>query len=41
MGVPEHLTAIIKSLYTNQEAAVKTKHGTKHTAIGKHQIQTV
>ena len=27
MGVPEHLTVIIKSLYTNQEAAVRTEHG--------------
>jgi hypothetical protein len=26
MGVPEHLT-VIKSLYTNQEAAVRTEHG--------------
>jgi len=26
-GVPEHLIAFIKSLYTKQEAAVKTKYG--------------
>ena len=27
MGVPEHLTVIIKNLYTNQQAAVRTEHG--------------
>jgi RNA-binding protein YlmH len=27
MGVPENLIALIKSLYTNQEAAVKTEYG--------------
>jgi len=27
MGVPEHLIALIKSLYTNQEAAVRTEYG--------------
>ena len=27
MGVPDHLIAIIKSLYTNQEAAVRTEYG--------------
>jgi hypothetical protein len=27
MGGPEHLIALIRSLYTNQEAAVKTEYG--------------
>ena len=27
MEVPEHLIVIIKSMYTNQEAAVRTEHG--------------
>jgi hypothetical protein len=27
MGVTQHLIALIKSLYTNQEAAVKTEYG--------------
>jgi hypothetical protein len=27
MGEPEYLIALIKSLYTNQEAAVKTEYG--------------
>jgi hypothetical protein len=29
MGVPEHLTVLIKSLYMKQEAAVKTEYGNK------------
>jgi hypothetical protein len=27
MGVPEHRMVLIKSLYTKQEAAVKTEYG--------------
>ena len=27
MGVPEHLIALIKSLYVNQEAAARTEYG--------------
>jgi hypothetical protein len=29
MGVPEHLTVLLKSLYTKQEAAVRTEYGNK------------
>ena len=28
MGIPEHLTFLLRNLYTGQEAAVKTGHGT-------------
>jgi len=36
MGVPEHLIALIKSLYANQEAAVKTEYGnTEWFEVGK------
>ena len=36
MGVPEYLIALIKSLYTNQEAAVKTEYGnTEWSEVGK------
>jgi hypothetical protein len=36
MGVPEHLIALIKSLYTNQEAAVKMEYGnTEWFEVGK------
>jgi hypothetical protein len=36
MGVPEHLIALIKRLYMNQEAAVKTEYGnTEWFEVGK------
>jgi hypothetical protein len=36
MGVPEHLIALIKSLYMNQEAAVKMEYGnTEWFEVGK------
>ena len=28
MGIPDHLTCLLKNLYAGQEAAVKTGHGT-------------
>ena len=28
MGVPDHLTCLLRSLYTGQEATVRTGHGT-------------
>ena len=28
MGIPDHLTCLLKKLYAGQEAAVKTGHGT-------------
>ena len=28
MGIPGHLTCILRNLYVGQEAAVRTKHGT-------------
>ena len=28
MGIPGHLTCILRNLYAGQEAAVRTKHGT-------------
>ena len=28
MGIPEHLTCLLRSLYAGQEATVKTGHGT-------------
>ena len=27
MGVPEHLTCLLRNLYTGQGATVKTRHG--------------
>ena len=28
MGMPDHLTCLLRNLYAGQEAAVRTKHGT-------------
>ena len=28
MGVPDHLTCLLRNLYTGQEATVRTRHGT-------------
>ena len=28
MGIPEHLTCLLRNLYAGQEAAVRTEHGT-------------
>ena len=28
MGIPEHLTSLLRTLYTGQEATVRTGHGT-------------
>ena len=36
MGIPEHLTFLLKNLYAGQEATVRTRHGTKNWfQIGK------
>ena len=29
MGIPEHLTCLLRNLYAGQEATVRTRHGTK------------
>ena len=28
MGIPEHLTCLLKNLYAGQEATVRSRHGT-------------
>jgi len=28
MGIPEHLTCLLRNLYADQEATVRTEHGT-------------
>ena len=36
MGIPDHLTCLLKNLYTGQEATVRTGHGTTESfQIGK------
>ena len=29
MGIPDHLTCLLRNVYTGQDAAVRTRHGTK------------
>ena len=35
MGIPDHLTCLLRNLYAGQEAAVRTEHGTDWFQIGK------
>ena len=40
MGIPDHLTCLLRNLYAGQEAAVRTGHGTTdwfQTGKGEHQ----
>ena len=37
MGIPDHLTCLLRNLYADQEATVRTGHGiTNCCSIGKH-----
>ena len=35
MGIPNHLTCLLRNLYASQEATVRTEHGTDWFQIGK------
>ena len=35
MGIPDHLTCLLRNLYTGQEATVRIGHGTDWFQIGK------
>ena len=35
MGIPEHLTYLLRNLYADQEATVRSRHGTDWCQIGK------
>ena len=35
MGIPDHLTCLLRKLYVGQEATVRTIHGTDWFQIGK------
>ena len=42
MGIPEHLTCLLRSLYAGQEAAVRTGHGaTDWFQIGRGYVRAV
>ena len=35
MGIPDHLTCLLRNLYAGQETTVRTRHGTDWFQIGK------
>ena len=35
MGIPDHMTCLLRNLYAGQEATVRTEHGTEWFQIGK------
>ena len=39
MGIPDHLTCLLRNLYARQEATVRTGHGTDWFQIGKEERQ--
>ena len=39
MGIPDHLTCLLRNLYAGQEATVRTEHGTDWFQIGKSVCQ--
>ena len=42
MGIPDHLTSLLKNLYAGQEATVRTGHGTSDWfQIGKEYIKAI
>ena len=42
MGIPGHLTCLLRNLYTGQEATVRTGHGTTDWfQIGKEYVEAV
>ena len=42
MGIPDHLTCLVRNLYAGQEATVKTGHGTTDWfQIGKEYVKAV
>ena len=42
MGIPEHLTYLLRNLYGGQEATVRTGHGTVDwSKLGKEYIKDV
>ena len=42
MGIPDHLTSLLRNLYAVQETTVKTGHGTRTgSKLGKEYIKAV
>ena len=42
VGIPDHLTYLLRNLYAGQEATVRTGHGTKdYSKLGKEYVKAV
>ena len=41
MGIPDHLTCLLRNLYAGQEATVRTGHGTTGSKLGKEYVKSV
>ena len=42
MGIPDHLTCLLRNLYAGQEATVRTRHGTTTgSELGKEYVKAV
>ena len=41
MGIPDHLTCLLRNLYAGQEATVRTGHGTTGSKLEKEYIKAV
>ena len=42
MGIPDHLTCLLKNLYACQEATVRTRHGTMDgSKLGKEYVKAI
>ena len=40
MGIPDHLTCLLRNLYAGQEATVRIQHGTG-SKLGKESVKAV
>ena len=41
MGVPDHLTCLLRNLHAGQEATVRSRHGTTGSKLGKEYVMAV
>ena len=41
MGIPDHLTWLLRNLYAGQEATFRVRHGTTDSKLGKEYVKAV
>ena len=41
MGIPDHLTCLLRNLYAGQEATVRTRHEQTGSKLGKEYIKAI